>query len=213
MDNGCDITVKDVEKLRQMLTPTIHTLPNPEPAVQRCMPLSPFWDKEIVAREEEQDNDIPLQDGVMRSLTPYTTHIIPPDDVAPTTNPILEKHSNEFGEEIMILPGLPKRQMIENLVALIPPVRTKTCDILGLFIAQAVYATNPFWDKEIVAREEEQDNDIPLQDGVMRSLTPYTTHIIPPDDVAPTTNPILEKHSNEFGEEIMILPGLPKRQM
>nr|GEW87774.1 hypothetical protein [Tanacetum cinerariifolium] len=66
MDNSCDITVKDVEKLRQMLTPTIHTLPNPEPVVQPCIPLSQFHDKAIVAKEKEQDNDIPLQDGVMQ---------------------------------------------------------------------------------------------------------------------------------------------------
>ncbi|GJW05867.1 hypothetical protein Tco_1568290 [Tanacetum coccineum] len=30
-DDGWDITVKDVERLRQILTPTIHTLPNLEP--------------------------------------------------------------------------------------------------------------------------------------------------------------------------------------
>ncbi|GJW22629.1 hypothetical protein Tco_0033251 [Tanacetum coccineum] len=70
MDNGCDITVKDVEKLRQMITPTIHTLPNLKPVVQSYTPLSPFRDTAIVAREEEQDNDIPLQDGVMQPLTP-----------------------------------------------------------------------------------------------------------------------------------------------
>ncbi|GJW74676.1 hypothetical protein Tco_0134046 [Tanacetum coccineum] len=73
MDNGYNITVKDVEKLRQKLTPTIHTLPNLEPVVQ------PY--------------------GVMRPLTPQTTHITPPDDVAPATNPILDKHLKEFGEE------------------------------------------------------------------------------------------------------------------
>ncbi|GKA38807.1 hypothetical protein Tco_0731358 [Tanacetum coccineum] len=31
MDVGWDITSKDVERLRQFLTPTIHTLPNLEP--------------------------------------------------------------------------------------------------------------------------------------------------------------------------------------
>ncbi|GKF17332.1 hypothetical protein Tco_0062250, partial [Tanacetum coccineum] len=63
------------------------------------MPLNPFRDKAIVAREEEWDNDIPLQDGVMKPLTPQTAHITPPDDVAPATSPILDKHLDEFGEE------------------------------------------------------------------------------------------------------------------
>ncbi|GJR38137.1 hypothetical protein Tco_1213821 [Tanacetum coccineum] len=34
MDFGWDITSKDAEKLRQFLTPTIHTLPNLKPVVQ-----------------------------------------------------------------------------------------------------------------------------------------------------------------------------------
>ncbi|GKF61300.1 hypothetical protein Tco_0181354, partial [Tanacetum coccineum] len=33
INNSCNITVKDVERLRQILTPTIHTLPNLEPVV------------------------------------------------------------------------------------------------------------------------------------------------------------------------------------
>ncbi|GJU48911.1 hypothetical protein Tco_0349664 [Tanacetum coccineum] len=98
MDNGCDITIKDVEKLWKMLTPTIHTLPNLEPVEQPCMPLSRFCDKTIVVREDEQNNDIPLQDGVMRPLTPQTAHIIPPDDVAPATSLILDKHLKDFKE-------------------------------------------------------------------------------------------------------------------
>ncbi|GKB50783.1 hypothetical protein Tco_0901536 [Tanacetum coccineum] len=51
----------------------------------------------IVSRGEE--HDIPLQDGVMQPLTSHTTHITPPDDVAPATSPILDKHSNKFREE------------------------------------------------------------------------------------------------------------------
>ncbi|GJS41286.1 hypothetical protein Tco_0566329 [Tanacetum coccineum] len=61
------------------------------------MPLSLFHDKASVLRGEE--HDIPLQDGVMQPLTPHTTHITPPDDVAPATSPILDKHSNKFREE------------------------------------------------------------------------------------------------------------------
>ncbi|GJS92802.1 hypothetical protein Tco_0799770 [Tanacetum coccineum] len=100
-DDGWDITVKDVDRLRKILTPTIHTLPNLEPMVQLYMPLGPVHNKEKVVREEEQDYDIPLQDGVMQPLTPQTVHITPPDDdyVALGTNPILNKHLNEFGEE------------------------------------------------------------------------------------------------------------------
>ncbi|GJU88061.1 hypothetical protein Tco_1300484 [Tanacetum coccineum] len=92
MDVGWDITVKDVERRRQFLTPTIHTLPNPEPIVQPYMPLRLVYDKEKIVREEEQDYDIPLQDGVMQPLAPQTVHITPPDDdyVAPATNPILD---------------------------------------------------------------------------------------------------------------------------
>nr|GEV81909.1 hypothetical protein [Tanacetum cinerariifolium] len=87
---------KDVERLSQMLTPTIHTLPNLEPVVQPYMPLSPFRDKANVAKEEELDTDIPLQDGMMQ---PVTAHITPLGDVASATIPILDKHLNEFGED------------------------------------------------------------------------------------------------------------------
>nr|GEY87007.1 hypothetical protein [Tanacetum cinerariifolium] len=75
MDNGCDITVKDVERLRKMLTPTRHTLPNLEPVVQPYTPLRLVHDE--------------------------TVRITPPDDdfVALATGPILDKHLNEFGEE------------------------------------------------------------------------------------------------------------------
>ncbi|GJW73871.1 hypothetical protein Tco_0133241 [Tanacetum coccineum] len=65
------------------------------------MPLRLVCNKARVVREEEQDYDIPLQDHVMQPLTPQTVHITPPDDdyVASATNPILNKHLNEFGEE------------------------------------------------------------------------------------------------------------------
>ncbi|GJY08034.1 hypothetical protein Tco_0375088 [Tanacetum coccineum] len=65
------------------------------------MSLGPVHDKEKIAREEEQDYDIPLHDGVMQPLTPQTVHITPPDDdyVAPTTSPTLDKQLNEFGKE------------------------------------------------------------------------------------------------------------------
>ncbi|GJZ84080.1 hypothetical protein Tco_0649419 [Tanacetum coccineum] len=59
-DDGWDITVKDVDRLRQILTPIIHTLPNLKPMVQPYIPLGPVHDKEKVIIEEEQDYDIPL---------------------------------------------------------------------------------------------------------------------------------------------------------
>ncbi|GKC08125.1 zf-CCHC domain-containing protein, partial [Tanacetum coccineum] len=62
MNDGCDITVEDVERLRKILTPSIHTLPKLEPIVQQYMPLGLVCNKAKVVREEEQDYDIPLQD-------------------------------------------------------------------------------------------------------------------------------------------------------
>ncbi|GKA40105.1 hypothetical protein Tco_0732698 [Tanacetum coccineum] len=101
VDVSWDITIKDVESLRQFLTPTIHTLPNFEPVTQPYMPLGPVYDKEKIVREEEQDYDIPLHDDMMQPLTLQTVHIKPTDDdyVAPTTSPTLDKQLDEFGEE------------------------------------------------------------------------------------------------------------------
>ncbi|GJR65292.1 hypothetical protein Tco_0011357 [Tanacetum coccineum] len=101
MDVGWDISSKDVERLRQFLTPTIHTLPNLEPVVQPYIPLGPVHDKDKIVREKEQDYDIPLNDSVMQPLTPQTVHITPPDDdyVAPATNPMSNKQLNKSEEE------------------------------------------------------------------------------------------------------------------
>ncbi|GJX75411.1 hypothetical protein Tco_0314006 [Tanacetum coccineum] len=67
---------------------------------ERGMDFGPFHDKEEIIREEEQDYDIPLHDGVMQPLTHQTVHITPPDDdyVAPATSPTLDKQLNEFGK-------------------------------------------------------------------------------------------------------------------
>ncbi|GJV05329.1 reverse transcriptase domain-containing protein [Tanacetum coccineum] len=101
MNDNCDITAEDVERLMKILTPPIHALPNFKLIVQPYMPLGLVCNKEKVIREDEQDYDIPLQDHVMQPLTPRTVHITPPDDdyVASATNPILNKHLKEFGEE------------------------------------------------------------------------------------------------------------------
>nr|GEV10298.1 hypothetical protein [Tanacetum cinerariifolium] len=45
MDDGWDITIEDVERLRKILTPTIHTLPNLEPVGQPYMPRGPIYDE------------------------------------------------------------------------------------------------------------------------------------------------------------------------
>ncbi|GJY72618.1 hypothetical protein Tco_0476321 [Tanacetum coccineum] len=102
IDDGWDITIKDIKRLSQILIPTIHTLPNLKPVVQPYMPRGPVRDEVRVVREKELEYDIPLQNGEMQSLTPQTVHITPLDDdyVAPATRPLLEKHLNEFGEEI-----------------------------------------------------------------------------------------------------------------
>ncbi|GJU44567.1 retrovirus-related pol polyprotein from transposon TNT 1-94 [Tanacetum coccineum] len=71
INDGSDITIEDVERLRKILTPPIHALSNLKPIVQPYMPLGLVCNKEKVVKEEEQDYDIPLH----------------------------EHHLNEFGEE------------------------------------------------------------------------------------------------------------------
>ncbi|GJY84977.1 hypothetical protein Tco_0499003 [Tanacetum coccineum] len=65
------------------------------------MPLGPVHDKEKIVREEEQDYDTLLHDGVIQPLTPQTVHITPLDDdyVASATSPTLGKQLNKFGKE------------------------------------------------------------------------------------------------------------------
>ncbi|GJU71112.1 hypothetical protein Tco_1262517 [Tanacetum coccineum] len=101
MDDIWDIMIKDVERIRKILIPTIHTLPNLESMVQPYMPRGPVHDEVKLVREEELEYDIPLQNSVMQPLTPQTTHITLPNDdyVAPATSPILDKHLNELREE------------------------------------------------------------------------------------------------------------------
>ncbi|GKD28133.1 hypothetical protein Tco_1234347 [Tanacetum coccineum] len=54
MDNGWGIMVMDVERLRQMLTPTVYTLPNLELVVQLYMPIGPVCDEAKVERKRNR---------------------------------------------------------------------------------------------------------------------------------------------------------------
>nr|GEV74664.1 hypothetical protein [Tanacetum cinerariifolium] len=74
MDFSWNITIKDEERLRRFLTPTIHTLPNLEPEVEPYMPLGPIHESEKIVREEEQNYDVPRYDGVIIMST--STHPI-----------------------------------------------------------------------------------------------------------------------------------------
>ncbi|GJX81710.1 reverse transcriptase domain-containing protein [Tanacetum coccineum] len=118
-----DITSKDVERLRQFLTPTIHTLPNLEPVVPPCIPLGLVHDKDKIVREKEQDYVIPLNDSVMQPLTPQMIHITQPDDdyVAPTSNPMSNKQSNKFKEEFSHIIEVAKKEY-DN-----PGIKTYDC--------------------------------------------------------------------------------------
>ncbi|GKB46431.1 hypothetical protein Tco_0897184 [Tanacetum coccineum] len=122
MDIGWDITRKDVERLRQFLTPTLHTLPNLEPVVQPYIPLGLVYDK--IVRGEEQDYDIPLNDSVMQPLTPQTVHITPPDDdyVAPAINPMSNKQLNKFDEEFSNITKVAEKEY-DN-----PVIKTYDCE-------------------------------------------------------------------------------------
>ncbi|GJZ66124.1 hypothetical protein Tco_0622820 [Tanacetum coccineum] len=124
IDVDWDISSKDVERLRQFLTPTIYTLPNLEPVVQPYIPLGPVHDKDKIVRENEQNYDIPLNDSVMKPLTPQTVHITPPDDdyVAPTTNPMCNKQLNKFKEEFSHITEVAKKEY-DN-----PVIKTYDCE-------------------------------------------------------------------------------------
>ncbi|GJW75623.1 hypothetical protein Tco_0134993 [Tanacetum coccineum] len=124
MDVGWDITSKDVERLRQFLTPTIHTLPNLKPVVQPYIPLGPIHDKDKIIRDKEQDYDIPINDSVIQPLTPQTVHITPPDDdyVAPAINPMSNKQLNTFEKEFSNITKVAEKEY-DN-----PVIKTYDCE-------------------------------------------------------------------------------------
>nr|GFC70955.1 hypothetical protein [Tanacetum cinerariifolium] len=131
MHVGWDIKVKDVERLRQFITPTIYTLLNREPIVQPYMSLGLVHDKEKIIREEEQDYDIPLHDGVQPS-TPQIVHITPSDDdyVAPATNLILDKQLNKFRKEFTDITKVSKKANCNpvNDVKELSNIKTYDCE-------------------------------------------------------------------------------------
>ncbi|GJV35294.1 hypothetical protein Tco_1407771 [Tanacetum coccineum] len=124
MDVDWDITSKDVERLRQFLTPTIHTLPNLKPVVKPYIPLGPVHDKDKIVREKEQDYDIPLNDSIMQPLTPQMVYITPPDEnyVAPATNHMSNKQLSKFKEEFSNITRAAKKEY-DN-----PAIKTFDCE-------------------------------------------------------------------------------------
>ncbi|GJT14848.1 hypothetical protein Tco_0873554 [Tanacetum coccineum] len=162
IDVGWDITVEDVERLRQFLTPTIHTLPNLEHVVQPYMSLGTVHDKEKIVREKEYDYDIPLYDGLMQPLTPQTVHITPPDDdyVAPATSPTLVKQLNEFGEECSDITRVAKKANcnLVNDVKELSNIKKYDCEIfirkLLHQVSQSSHETVITWENTIA-----QDGD------------------------------------------------------
>nr|GEU56477.1 hypothetical protein [Tanacetum cinerariifolium]GEV06779.1 hypothetical protein [Tanacetum cinerariifolium]GEV09352.1 hypothetical protein [Tanacetum cinerariifolium] len=109
--NIWDITVEDVEILRQILTRSVHTLPEPDHVVQPCVPLLPSPDELKVVRDEEPNNDVDSNsiqvidnmDDVIQPSIPQTTHTTPPDKdyVAPATKSIFNELLEEFKDEIL----------------------------------------------------------------------------------------------------------------
>nr|GEW72852.1 DNAse I-like superfamily protein [Tanacetum cinerariifolium] len=83
-----DITIDDVERLRQLLTPSIHTFPESGPMVQPCVPLLPSPDEVKVVRGEEPNNNVN----------------------APTTQSILDELLKEFKDEILNITEVDKEE-------------------------------------------------------------------------------------------------------
>ncbi|GJU51510.1 hypothetical protein Tco_1221065 [Tanacetum coccineum] len=69
MDNIWDITVEDVERLRKLLTPTIHILPEPDHVVKPYVPLILLPNELKVVREEESDNVVVAFDLLRDALS------------------------------------------------------------------------------------------------------------------------------------------------
>ncbi|GJX04849.1 hypothetical protein Tco_0190765 [Tanacetum coccineum] len=87
MDDIWDITVKDVERLRKLITPTVLTLPELDLVVRQCVPLLPPPNEVKGVWEEEPNNDIDsisiqvpdVMDNVTQPFIPQIIHTTPPD--------------------------------------------------------------------------------------------------------------------------------------
>ncbi|GJZ23485.1 hypothetical protein Tco_0560944 [Tanacetum coccineum] len=111
MDDIWDITVEDVERIRKLLTPSVHTFPEPKPVVQPCVPLLPSLDEVKVVRDEEPNNDVNsisihvpnVMDDVIQPLIPQVIHTTPLDKgyVAPTTKSIFDELLQGFRNKIL----------------------------------------------------------------------------------------------------------------
>ncbi|GKA80679.1 hypothetical protein Tco_0787371 [Tanacetum coccineum] len=110
--------VGDVERLRKILTPSVHTLPEPDPVVQLCVPLLPSHDEVKVVRDEEPNNDVDsisihvldVMDDVIQPSIPQVIHTTPPpykDYVAPATKSILDEILEESEPFIHTQPWSP----------------------------------------------------------------------------------------------------------
>ncbi|GJX47774.1 hypothetical protein Tco_0272964 [Tanacetum coccineum] len=90
-----------------LLTPSVHTLLEPDHMVQPCVPLLPSPNEVKVVRDEEPNNDsiqVPdAMDDVIQPLIPQVIHTTPPDKdyVAPATKSILDELLEEFGDKIL----------------------------------------------------------------------------------------------------------------
>ncbi|GJX27472.1 hypothetical protein Tco_0233768 [Tanacetum coccineum] len=106
-----DIMVEDVERLRQILTPSVHTFLESNLVVQPCMPLIPAPDEVKVVRDKELNNDVDIisiqahddMDDAIQPSIPQNIHTTPPDKdyVAPTTKSILDELLEEFRDDIL----------------------------------------------------------------------------------------------------------------
>ncbi|GJY87692.1 hypothetical protein Tco_0502320 [Tanacetum coccineum] len=106
-----DIMVGDVERLRKILTPHVHTLPEPDPVVQTCVPLLPSPDEVKVVKDKEPNNDVDsisiqvphVMDDVIQPSIPQTIHTTPPnkDYVASANKSISDELLEEFEDKIL----------------------------------------------------------------------------------------------------------------
>nr|GEV84643.1 hypothetical protein [Tanacetum cinerariifolium] len=155
MDEGWDITVKNVDRFRKILTPTIHTLPNLEPIVQSYVTRRPVHDKEKVVREKDHDYDIPLQDHVIPYRTLETVCMMGiPEGIHKMKAQEDEGNMDEGWDNTV------------NNVDRFRKILTPTIHTLPNLepIVQSYVTRRPVHDKEKVVREKDHDYDIPLQD-------------------------------------------------